>query len=85
VIDALLAVIGAIYLPFLAANAAALQSGSDTVRLEAMGHAYTQAPFKYQAKCLAALRQAFADLPEAARTALSPRLAATGCLDLLTT
>lgn len=52
----LLRVSGQVYAPFLAANVAALEAGAEQVEMEAMGHPYRQAPFKYQAKCLADLR-----------------------------
>jgi glutathione S-transferase len=51
-----------VYLPFLAANAKALAAGEPEVRLTLMGRPYAQAPFGYQGKCLAVLREAFAAL-----------------------
>jgi glutathione S-transferase len=83
VVDALLSVIGAVYLPFLLANAAALEAGAAEVEVSVMGAPYRQAPFKYQVKCLAALRAAFQALPEDALARVRPRLEAAGCLAAL--
>lgn len=80
VVEALLSVIGAVYLPFLAANAAALASGAETFGFTAMGHAYEQPAFRYQAKCLADLRARFAALSPDARAAIAPLLGRTDCL-----
>lgn len=80
---ALLRIAGDTYLPFLAANEAALAAGREVVALEIGGRPYAQAPFGYQAKCLARLREAWAALPAAAAAALRPVLAETGCLPVL--
>ena len=79
----LLSLIGEIYLPFLAANAAALEAGADEVRLTLRGTDYRQTPFKYQAKCLKVLRERWAALDPAARERISPVLDETGCLAVL--
>ncbi|MGB7406560.1 MAG: glutathione S-transferase, partial [Pacificimonas sp.] len=83
-VSGLLDVIGAVYLPFLAANALAIEEGTNEVRFSAKGHDYVQAPFRYQAKCFAQLRQAHADLPTDAKARIEPTLAASGCLQYLT-
>jgi glutathione S-transferase len=79
----LLAVAAEVYLPFLEANAAAHAQGRETFRFEAWGMGYEQGTFRYQVRCLAELRDAYralpgaarervdADLPGAARAALS--------------
>ncbi|MEQ9641041.1 MAG: glutathione S-transferase C-terminal domain-containing protein [Alphaproteobacteria bacterium] len=82
VID-LIRIAGAEYLPFLAANAAALETGADEVRLTIRGREWVQAPFGYQAKCLMTLRRRFADLDAGARARLDPLLRETGCLEVL--
>lgn len=84
-VRAILTVAGAVYLPFLIANAGALAAGEGEVRLTALGHDYRQGVFKYQAKCLADLRGRYAALPNDARARIDPLLADTGCLDALVT
>ena len=63
----LLAVAGEVYLPFLVANAAAIESNANRVDLIAMGERYAQDPFKFQAKCLVALQERYAALGDADR------------------
>jgi hypothetical protein len=82
-VEPILRLVGEVYLPFLVANAAALDAGEERVRLTAMGATLEQPPFRYQAKCLEALCRAFADLPEGARAEIEPMLARTGCLGAL--
>lgn len=79
----LLGEIGRVYLPFLAANAAALQAGKD--RLDALidESPWTQPVFPYQAKCLAVLRDSYAALGPESKLILDPALRASGCSDLL--
>lgn len=75
--------IGAIYAPFLLANAKALDAGDDGYTIEVEGHAYSQAPFKFQARCLADLRARYAALDEASKAWLDPILAEYSALDFL--
>lgn len=70
-VQALLAIAGETYLPFLAANLAALEAGEETFSLEIEGGAFTQGTFGYQAKCLKQLRSAWHDLPDAVREDLT--------------
>lgn len=81
----ILKVIGEVYLPFLVANAEAVEAGMAEVRLEAMGLTLVQPPFRYQAKCLAALRAAFAALDRDCAADILPLLSATDCLPYLET
>lgn len=82
---ALLALAGATYRPFLLANAAALRDGAAALSIEILGHRYVQAPFGYQAKCLARLRARFAGLPPGCAARLRPLLTETGWLPALET
>lgn len=67
VVHALLAEAGRVYAPFLLANARAIEAGEKTFRMEVDGLPYEQGTFGYQVKCLQALRQRFAGLPDAAK------------------
>lgn len=70
-VQALLGVAGDTYLPFLAANETALKAGEETFSVTLEGRPYSQGVFKYQLRCLMALREAWKDLPAEARSALS--------------
>jgi glutathione S-transferase len=65
-----------LYLPFLAENARALADGQPGFSITLLGHPYAQAPFGYQARCLAVLKAAFAGLPADARQRVETALAA---------
>ena len=82
-VRSLLEIAGRDYLPFLVANARAIDDGSSTVRHESHGLAYEQAPFKYQAKCLAELRRRYAALGADARRDVDPLLEETNCARVL--
>lgn len=82
-IGALLDLAGEAYLPFLLANRVALESGADRVRIEAHGLSYEGAPFKYQSRCLDALRKGYAALSAEARREVDPHLEAHRCLEPL--
>ncbi|MDD3443843.1 MAG: glutathione S-transferase C-terminal domain-containing protein [Zavarzinia sp.] len=63
-----------VYLPFLAANAQAIAAGAAELEAPLLGTVHRQPVFKYQLKCLGALRQAFAALDESAEARLAPVL-----------
>ncbi len=52
VVAELVRISGEVYVPFLKANAAAVEAGAANFRMEAMGLPYEQGTFKYQIKCL---------------------------------
>lgn len=71
VVHDLLAIAGETYLPFLKANLDALNSGSDSFSLEIERGRYEQGVFKYQARCLQTLGDAWKDLDVVARDELA--------------
>jgi glutathione S-transferase len=73
--------VGAVFLPWTLANAAALQSGADTVTVDLEGRAFRQGPQKYHARSLAALRDKYK--ATANRAELDQILRSTGCLDAI--
>ena len=77
--EALLAIAGELYLPFLAANAQAFAKGLERLEINVWGLPYALSPFKYQVKCLQQLRDKFAALKAEDRKALRPVLERTGC------
>ena len=82
-VRALLAIAGRWYLPFLRANAAAVQERAEMVVVDVDGHDYQQPPYRYQAQCYGRLVSLYAGLSEAARTAIDPALDEAGCLGFL--
>lgn len=66
-LDGLLRLCREIYLPYLAANAAAVSAGEERFEVELRGQRYSQGAFRYQAKCLARLRERHAKLAPADR------------------
>ncbi|MGH8453293.1 MAG: hypothetical protein ACRES4_08590 [Nevskiales bacterium] len=71
------------YLPFMAANAAAADSGQESFETQVCGHPYRRAPFGYQVKCYREVRVRWAELPPDGRESLLPLLTETGCLQYL--
>ena len=76
---ALLAEVGRVYVPFLLANADALDRGAERVECAIDGRPWTQRPFPYQAKCLRWLREGYGALTQYNRTTVDALLAGTGC------
>jgi len=76
---ALFAEVGRVYAPFLLANAAAVAVGAEHLECTVDGRPWLQAPFPYQAKCLAALRETRAALAPPDRDAADALLRGTGC------
>ena len=79
----LLRVAGEAYLPFLVANKKAFEEKLAEVRLEIYGFEYRQSPFRYQAKCLDELRNAWSALPEGSKDTIRSLMKGTGCLEAL--
>jgi glutathione S-transferase len=75
--------IGAVFLPWSAANAQALAAGEKEFTVELNGVAFTQETQKYHAKSLAALRARYAAVEK--KSALDPILEEAGCLEWLKT
>ncbi len=73
--------VGALFLPWSAANAAALADGSEEFTVSLKGVEWTQKPQKYHARSLAALRAKYAAARNVA--GLDDLLAETGCLEVL--
>jgi len=78
---ALLAYVGRYFLPWSAANAAALAAGEAEFSVELAGQAYAQPPQKYHAKSLAALKARYAAVADDVE--LAAILAEAGCLSFL--
>jgi glutathione S-transferase len=79
-VTGLLQMAGSLYFPFLLANAKAVADGKETFSVTLEGKPYSQGTFKYQVRCLADLRAAYARLDAAARASVDPILKTIGCL-----
>jgi len=76
---ALFVEVGRTHVPFLLANAAAIERGAEQVETEIDGRPWVQKPFPYQRKCLGWLRESHAKLDAQARATVGDYLAGTGC------
>jgi hypothetical protein len=76
---ALFAEVGRVYVPFLLANAAALEKGAEKVECTIDGRPWVQRPFPYQGKCLGWLREGYATLPAGDRSIVDEWLSGSGC------
>ncbi len=74
---ALLSELGKVYVPYLLANAEAVQSGADRVETTLDGRVWQQNPFAYQAKCLKWIRNEYQNVDEDQKSPLSALLDAT--------
>jgi hypothetical protein len=72
--------VGALFLPWSVANAAAIEEGLDEFSIDLNGEEWTQKPQKYHARSLAALRARYAESQNDSTDAV---LEATGCLAYL--
>jgi glutathione S-transferase len=70
--------VAGLFLPWSAANAAALAAGKPEFTVDLQGRAFTQQTQKYHARSLAALKARLRAVPD--RTRLDPILERTGCL-----
>lgn len=82
-VRALLAMVGRVYLPFLVANARAVEAGDTIVSIEIDGHRYAQPAFRYQLKCWREVLARWRALDPGSRSRLEPLLKASGCLATL--
>jgi hypothetical protein len=80
---ALLRLAGDVYLPFLEANAKAIDAGEKTFSFTALGLPYSQGTFKYQLKCLQWLRDEAQALSGESRDRTYAILKDTSCFDAL--
>ncbi len=74
--------VGALFLPWSAANAAAVAAGQEEFSVGLASGEWTQKPQKYHARSLAALRKKYGDLSE--RGEIDAVLESTGCRRWLT-
>jgi glutathione S-transferase len=79
-VKGLLRLAAEIYFPFLFANAQAVAKGEETFSVKLLGETYTQGAFKYQVKCLAELRAAYARLDGDSKRKTMALLDDSGCL-----
>ena len=77
-LSALLKEIGRVHAPALLANAAAVETGSESVHTMIDGQKWMQKPFPYQARCLSWIRQEYGRLDQEDREDLNQIISGTG-------
>jgi glutathione S-transferase len=82
---AMLQEVGHFHVPFLLANAEAIERKADQVETEIDGKPWIQKPFPYQRKCLNWLRESYTNLDVDARVSVDALLEGTGCEHLFNT
>ena len=75
----LLAEVGRYHVPFLLANAEAVDRKAERLETEIDGRPWVQKPFPYQRKCLGWLQESYARLAVADRRLVDDALEGTGC------
>jgi hypothetical protein len=70
--------VGRLFMPWTAANAAAIAEGREEFSVELDGRKWTQKPQKYHVKSMAALREKYAAIPD--KQAVDKVLEQAGCL-----
>lgn len=83
--QALLAMTGQYYLPFLQANAEALARGDEQFSFTLGDDTFRQAPFGWQEKCRQQILQRWQQLTPSQQGSLNETLREAGCLEWLTT
>ena len=78
-LSGLLEEVGRVHVPFLLANAQALDAGAERVEASIDGRPWLSKPFPYQAKCLRWLREEHAALSASDRAQADALLSGTGC------
>lgn len=81
---ALLDEVGRIYVPYLLANAKAVEDKQDIFHMELDGRPWQQHPFAYQEKCLQWIRQEHSQLSSSQKDQLTLLIQSTGINALLT-
>jgi len=76
---ALLREVGRVYVPYLLANASALQAGARQVETMIDERSWVSKPFPYQGKCLRWLREEYGALSAADRADIEALWTGTGC------
>lgn len=82
-VQRLLTLCGEVFLPFMAANAAAIATGEPEVHTELRGLPMVTRANRYKARCFASLKLALAEAIENGASGLEKTLKDYGCWDLL--